>query len=192
VDVTERDKFDQEMFHKAHHDELTGLPNRQMLEDRVQQCLARSERDGKRAVLLTIDVDHFKQVNDTYGHMAGDECLKAVSARLQSKIRQVDTVARTGGEEFTAIIGGLSSAEDAEKIARSLLKAFEPPMQLPDCALALTISIGAAVYPEDGSDYATLRRLSDDALYRAKHGGRNRAAFAREPGQARRPLAGVS
>lgn len=191
VDVTERDKFDQEMFHRAHHDELTGLPNRQLLEDRVQQCLARSEREGKRAVLLTVDVDHFKQVNDTYGHMAGDECLKAVATRLQSKIRQVDTVARTGGEEFTAIIGGLSSAEDAEKIARALLAAFEAPLQLPDCALALTISIGAAVYPDDGGEYATLRRLSDDALYRAKHGGRNRAAFARQRPQGQRSLAGV-
>jgi diguanylate cyclase (GGDEF)-like protein/PAS domain S-box-containing protein len=192
VDVTERDKLDQEMFFKAHHDQLTGLPNRQLLEDRAQQCLARSEREGRRAVLLTIDVDHFKQVNDTYGHMAGDECLKAVAARLQGRIRQVDTVARTGGEEFTAVIGGLSSAEDAEKIARTLLAAFDAPVQLPDCALPLTISIGAAVYPDDGRDYATLRRLSDEALYRAKHEGRNRAAFARQRGQAeRRPLAGV-
>jgi diguanylate cyclase (GGDEF)-like protein/PAS domain S-box-containing protein len=192
VDVTERDKFDQEMFHRAHHDELTGLPNRQLLEDRAHQCLARSERDGKRAVLLTIDVDHFKQVNDTYGHMTGDECLKAVAVRLQSRIRQVDTVARTGGEEFTAIIGGLSSAEDAEKIARTLLAAFESPMQLPDCALPLTISIGVAVFPDDGGDYATLRRLSDDALYRAKHGGRNRAAFAAQSTAVRRPFAEVN
>jgi diguanylate cyclase (GGDEF)-like protein/PAS domain S-box-containing protein len=178
VDVTEVERQSRELQHRANHDALTGLPNRRQLEDCIEQCLARSMRDHRKAVLLTIDVDHFKQVNDTYGHIVGDECLQAVAARLQSRIRQVDTLARTGGEEFAAIIGGLSHSEDAHKIAATLLKVFDDPLLVSVGELHIKISIGGAVFPDDGTDPETLRRRSDEALYAAKHQGRNRAVFA--------------
>ena len=178
VDVTDMERESQELLHRAHHDALTGLPNRHELEIRIDQCLERSVRDLRKAALLTIDVDHFKQVNDTYGHLVGDECLKAVSARLQSRIRQMDTLARTGGEEFTAIIGGLSSKDDAQKISSMLLRIFDEPMALSACEIHLSISIGVAIFPDDGADRETLVRRSDEALYEAKRAGRNRAMFA--------------
>jgi diguanylate cyclase (GGDEF)-like protein/PAS domain S-box-containing protein len=178
VDVTEMERESQELLHRAHHDALTGLPNRRELDMRIDACLSRSEREHRKAALLTIDVDHFKQVNDTYGHLVGDECLKAVASRLQSRIRAVDTLARSGGEEFSAIIGNLSAAEDAQKIAAMLLRIFDAPIALSSGEIHLSISIGVAIYPDDGTDRHTLMRQSDEALYRAKREGRNRAEFA--------------
>ena len=136
--------------------------------------------EDRRAAVLTIDVDHFKLINDTYGHLVGDECLKEVAARLKSKIRKVDTIARTGGEEFTAVVCGLNKATDAEKVAASLMRVFEAPVELPFGALGVTVSVGVAVYPDDATDATTLRRLSDEAMYRAKRAGRNRAAYVAE------------
>ena len=179
-DVTERLKLDKELSHRAHHDVLTGLPNRQLLDDRLELCLLASEREQRKAAILTIDVDHFKLINDTYGHLIGDECLQAVAARLKSKIRKVDTIARTGGEEFMAVVSGLNSAMDAEKVAASLLRVFEEPLDLSIGLVGVTASIGVSVFPDDAKDAETLRRLSDEALYRAKRGGRNRAAYAHD------------
>lgn len=176
--VTERLKLDRELSYRAQHDVLTGLPNRQLLEERLDQCLQSCRVEDRRAAVLTVDVDHFKMINDTYGHLVGDECLKEVAARLKSKIRKVDTIARTGGEEFTAIVSGLSKASDAEKVAASLMRVFEAPVELAFGALGVTVSIGVAVYPDDATDATTLRRLSDEAMYRAKRAGRNRAAYA--------------
>lgn len=177
-DITKRMKMNRELVHRAHHDALTGLPNRMLLGDRIEECLERCEREGRKAVLLTIDVDHFKLVNDTYGHLIGDECLKLVAARLASKVRKIDTIARVGGEEFAAIIGGIGCVEDAEKIAASLLRQFEEPLQLPGMELGLTVSVGGAIYPDHGADMVTLREESDRALYAAKRAGRNRAQFS--------------
>jgi diguanylate cyclase (GGDEF)-like protein/PAS domain S-box-containing protein len=176
--ITERMKLDRELSYRAQHDVLTGLPNRQLLEERLDQCLQSSRVEDRRAAVLTVDVDHFKMINDTYGHLVGDECLKEVAARLKSKIRKVDTIARTGGEEFTAIVSGLSKASDAEKVAASLMRVFEAPVELAFGAMGVTVSIGVAVYPDDATDATTLRRLSDEAMYRAKRAGRNRAAYA--------------
>jgi diguanylate cyclase (GGDEF)-like protein/PAS domain S-box-containing protein len=176
--ITERLKMDRELSHRAQHDALTGLPNRQLLAERLEQCLNTCEREQRKVALFTIDVDHFKLINDTYGHMVGDECLVEVAARLKSKIRKVDTIARTGGEEFTAIVSGLSRASDAEKVAASLLRVFEAPVELAMGALWVTVSIGVAVFPDGAEDAETLRQLSDEAMYRAKRAGRNRAAYA--------------
>jgi diguanylate cyclase (GGDEF)-like protein/PAS domain S-box-containing protein len=178
VDITEREKLNREIFHRAQHDALTGLPNRMLLEDRIAQCLLRNSRDRKKAVLFTIDADRFKLINDTYGHLVGDETLKAIADRLRTRVRSVDTIARTGGEEFTVIIGGLSNAEDAERIANMFLRLFDTPLVLPNHELKVSVSIGGAVYPDDGTDAETLRKRSDQALYHAKHLGRNRFAFA--------------
>ncbi len=178
--ITERLKLDRELSFRAQHDVLTGLPNRQLLEERLEQCLQSCRVEERRAAVLTIDVDHFKLINDTYGHLVGDECLKEVAARLKSKIRKVDTIARTGGEEFTAVVSGLNKASDAEKVAASLMRVFEAPVELPFGALGVTVSVGVAVYPDDAIDATTLRRLSDEAMYRAKRAGRNRAAYSAE------------
>jgi diguanylate cyclase (GGDEF)-like protein/PAS domain S-box-containing protein len=178
--ITERLKLDRELSFRAQHDVLTGLPNRQLLEERLEQCLQSCRVEERRAAVLTIDVDHFKLINDTYGHLVGDECLKEVAARLKSKIRKVDTIARTGGEEFTAVVSGLNKASDAEKVAASLMRVFEAPVELPFGALGVTVSVGVAVYPDDAVDSTTLRRLSDEAMYRAKRAGRNRAAYSAE------------
>lgn len=177
-DVTDRVEMNQKRMYAASHDLLTGLPNRALLEDRILQNFKRCERDGRKSTLLTIDVDHFKQINDTYGHQVGDECLQIVAARLASKIRQVDTIARVGGEEFAAIIGGLSCAEDAGKVAESLLRVFREPLQIGALDVSVTVSIGIAVYPDDALDAESRKRRSDEALYAAKRGGRNRAVFA--------------
>ena len=177
-DITERMKISQELARRANYDALTGLANRALLEDRILQSFKRCERDGRKATLLTIDVDHFKHINDTYGHLVGDECLQIVAARLASKIRQVDTIARIGGEEFAAIVGGLHCAEDAGKVADSLLRVFVEPLQIGELDVFVTISIGIAVYPDDAQDAETLKRRSDEALYAAKRAGRNRAVFA--------------
>ena len=177
-DITERLKLHQELSHRAQHDMLTGLPNRQLFADRLEQSMRACELDERKAAILTIDVDDFKLINDTYGHMVGDECLQAVAARLKSKIRKVDTIARTGGEEFMAVVSGLSNVLDAEKLAASLLRVFELPVELSIGQLGVKVSIGVAVFPDDGVDANTLRRLSDEALYMAKHAGRNCAAYA--------------
>jgi diguanylate cyclase (GGDEF)-like protein/PAS domain S-box-containing protein len=178
VDVTEQEKLNQELFHQAQHDVMTGLPNRLLLDDRIEQCLLRSSRENKKAVLFTMDADRFKLINDTYGHLVGDETLKAIADRLKLRIRSVDTIARTGGEEFTAIIGGLNQAEDADKIATMLVHLFDAPLSLPGQDLKVSISVGGAIYPDDATDADTLRKRSDQALYHAKRMGRNRFSMA--------------
>lgn len=177
-DVTDKVKLNRELSFRANHDVLTGLPNRTLLADRIQQCMARCDREDRKGVLLMIDVDHFKQINDTYGHGFGDECLRLVAARLSSKIRQIDTIARVGGEEFAAIIGGLHQVSDAKIITDLLLGVFETPLQMVDREVMVTVSIGGAMYPEDGVDGDTLMRKADDALYVAKRTGRNRTVMA--------------
>jgi diguanylate cyclase (GGDEF)-like protein len=177
-DITDRLKAQRRLAYLAEHDALTSLPNRLLLDERMQETLAESERSAKKAALLSIDIDHFKRINDTHGHLAGDACLKAVAERLKAGVRQFDTLARTGGEEFTAILGGLDSAFDAELIAAGLLRISEEPLRLPDLELSVTVSIGVALFPDDARDGETLRSISDEALYFAKRSGRNRVVFA--------------
>jgi diguanylate cyclase (GGDEF)-like protein/PAS domain S-box-containing protein len=181
-DITDKIESAQMHEHQSGHDVLTGLPNRKLLADRMERALERSVRDDKKTAVLTIDIDHFKKVNDTHGHAVGDACLKAVADRLNSKIRNIDTLARTGGEEFVAVIGGLGNAADAERIAHHLLGLFAPPLQLHECALAMTVSIGVAIFPDDANDAETLYKLSDEALYAAKRNGRNRVELANARG----------
>lgn len=171
IDVTERQRLNEELVYRAHHDTLTGLANRMLLEERAQQTLARSARDGTRMAILTIDVDRFKQVNDTYGHPVGDECLKGIAQRLATRVREADTLARTGGEEFTVLIGGLSSTRGAQAAAASLLGTLTAPLTLSNNEISVSVSIGVAVYPDDGTDLETIRKRSDKALYEAKRMG---------------------
>jgi diguanylate cyclase (GGDEF)-like protein len=162
----------------AEHDVLTGLPNRLMLDGRMLLMLEQCAVKQQMAVVLTIDIDRFKHINDTFGHPIGDECLKVVAKRLQSLVRREDTIARTGGEEFTILVGGLNRRESASRIASTILDLFKEPMMLSGNEINISVSIGGALYPADGIDSETLRRRSDQALYEAKREGRNRAVFA--------------
>ncbi len=180
MDITEREELNRNLVHNAQHDPLTGLPNRLLLEDRAQQALLRARREKDLVALFTIDVDHFKQVNDTFGHMVGDEVLIAIAQRLKSRVREADTLARTGGEEFMLIVGGIRSEIGARKFASILLDIFLHPIKLAGHEIKTSISIGVALFPEDGDTLEEIRKQSDKALYQAKRLGRNRAVFSSE------------
>src|ERR1700722_8457816 len=176
-DVTERDRLHEQLVHQANHDILTGLPNRALLEDRIAQTLAHASRYGHKAALLCLDLDRFKQINDTYGHAIGDVCLQEIGRRLSSRVRAVDTVARTGGEEFTVLLQEISESEDAERVAADILRGLNEPYRLNGIDIDLTASLGIAVYPDHGTDPAVLWRDADTAMYRAKKSGGNQYMY---------------
>ena len=165
------------LLHQGYHDALTGLPNRLLLADRLQQALARAERNHLQLAYLSIDLDHFKDINDTFGHDAGDLFLRQISARLAARVRASDTLARTGGDEFTLILPDLKDVRDGSKVAESLTASLSEPFQLEDRTVYGSASIGVAIYPWDGKDAETLQRNADRAMYRAKAQGRNSVQF---------------
>jgi diguanylate cyclase (GGDEF)-like protein/PAS domain S-box-containing protein len=179
-DITDRLRANRQLAFQAHHDPLTGLPNRTLLADRLEGCLEVCARDGRRAAVLAIDIDYFKRVNDKHGHLAGDACLKAVAARLQSRVRQTDTLARIGGEEFVCVVGQVQQMEDARKVALMLLRQFDESIKVEGYELPVTVSIGVAIYPEDGTSPGELQSRADEALYEAKRRGRARVVLAQE------------
>jgi diguanylate cyclase (GGDEF)-like protein/PAS domain S-box-containing protein len=172
-DVTERDRLHEQLVYQANHDILTGLPNRALLEDRMAQTIAHASRYGHKAALLCLDLDRFKQINDTYGHAIGDVCLQEIGRRLSSRVRAVDTVARTGGEEFTVLLNQISESEDAARVAAEILRGLNEPYRHNGIDIDLTASLGIAIYPDHGTDPAALWRDADTAMYRAKKSGGN-------------------
>ena len=172
-DITERQQLHHRLLHQAHHDMLTGLPNRLLLLDRMEQALASAGRRGKKAAVICLDLDRFKQINDTYGHAVGDVCLKQVADRLKSRLRAEDTVARSGGEEFTVIVGDLLCADDAEKVADDLLAALRKPVIAEQYPIDISASIGIALFPDHGGEASELWRNADAAMYRVKRSGGN-------------------
>jgi len=152
----------------ALHDELTGLPNRRLLADRLQQAINRSSRLGKHVALLSIDLNHFKYINDNYGHPVGDKFLQAVAERFQKVIRRADTIARTGGDEFSVVICDLPSRESAKQIIESLHKALQEPIVIGIIELPVSASIGMALHSEDGETQTALIERADTDMYRAK------------------------
>jgi diguanylate cyclase (GGDEF)-like protein/PAS domain S-box-containing protein len=176
-DVTERDRLHEQLVHQANHDILTGLPNRALLEDRMAQTLAHASRYGHKAALLCLDLDRFKQINDTYGHAIGDVCLQEIARRLASRVRAVDTVARTGGEEFTILLQQIAESEDAERVAADVLRGLNEPYRHNGIDIDLTASLGIAIYPDHGTDPAVLWRDADTAMYRAKKSGGNQYMY---------------
>ena len=157
----------QKLLQMALYDALTGLPNRTLLQDRIVQTLTAAERTGAPFILMLMDLDRFKEVNDTHGHHVGDQLLTQVSERLSSSLRESDTVARLGGDEF-AILLPQTDLNSAVVIAKKILQAFDTPYRVEDCWLTVGASIGIARYPTDGNDGVTLLRHSDSAMYRAK------------------------
>lgn len=177
-DVTERHQLYERLLYQAHHDILTGLPNRLLLRDRMEQMLAASERHGDQAAILCIDLDRFKQINDTYGHHVGDICLQEVAACLRDRLRITDTIARSGGEEFIVLLAQIKSPADAGGVAQVLLDSFRQSLMVEGHTISLTASIGIAMFPADGTMAHELWRVADSAMYRAKHAGGNQFVFA--------------
>lgn len=163
--------------HQALHDSLTGLPNRILFTQLVKQGIRNARRRQSGLAVLFMDLDHFKKINDTLGHEAGDEMLKKAADRLRDCFRKSDTIARFGGDEFVALMPDLDSRTDAELLAAKILEALKPPFTLAGEFLQVTSSVGIALYPEDGEDDVTLLKRADIALYAAKDGGRDRFVF---------------
>lgn len=172
-DISERKKQESLVRHMAQHDALTDLPNRALFADRLQQALSRAQRDGGRLALLFLDLDRFKPVNDTLGHQTGDQLLKDVARRLLGCVRESDTVARIGGDEFIVLLSDIDAAADALAVGEKVRNALNQPFQVADHILSISSSVGIAIYPEHGSGEIELTRHADIAMYWAKHHGRD-------------------
>ncbi|HTC20732.1 MAG TPA: GGDEF domain-containing protein [bacterium] len=165
-EMTERKQA--QLYHLAHHDPLTGLPNRMLFYDRLDQALTQAERTGKCLGVLFIDLDHFKHINDSLGHPMGDLLLQEVSQGIQNCLRSGDTLARQGGDEFTVILTNVANPEDVEKVGQKILSVLCQPIRLGDQEARITCSIGASLYPKDGDNIDSLIQKADTAVYNAK------------------------
>lgn len=173
TDITERKRYEQQLEHQANHDALTGLANRNLLMDRLEQSLVYAQRFDRMVAVLFVDLDNFKAINDTLGHGAGDALVQQVARRLPGCIRDVDTLSRLGGDEFVVVLYGPDSEEMVTEVMRRILEAVAKPYTIDDSQLFVTCSIGASLYPRDGRDPATLLKNADVAMYRAKEQERN-------------------
>ncbi len=177
VDVTESHVEHVQTQFTAQHDPLTHLPNRLLLEDRLQQLLSSAKRDKERAALLFIDLDRFKPINDSHGHDIGDRLLQEVAKRLQACVRESDTVARIGGDEFVILLPMVESPEDAKQVAEKIRAALNQPFNVATLTLHISSSTGVALYPEHGVSNEQLLKNADTAMYWAKESGRNEVLF---------------
>jgi diguanylate cyclase (GGDEF)-like protein/PAS domain S-box-containing protein len=179
-DITSRKQVEERLSYQANHDPLTRLPNRTLFHERLSRAVARAHRNQSLVALLFIDLDRFKQVNDTMGHLAGDLLLQQVAERLTGATRQGDTVARLSGDEFTVILEDVQDPRDAAVVAHKILHMLVEPFDLTGHQANISSSIGVAIYPADAGDPQTLIKLADAAMYRAKHLGRNGCQFHSE------------
>ena len=173
TDITERKDIEEHMQHMAQYDALTHLPNRALFDDRLHQAIAGAQRNKTHLALMFIDLDKFKPVNDTYGHGVGDLLLKEVASRIQDCLRDSDTAARIGGDEFVILLPDIETAQDAGKVGEKIRFSLNQPFELAGHTLQIGSSIGVAVYPEHGSDEKLLVKSADIAMYHAKKNGRN-------------------
>ena len=173
----EAEKVAQRMEYHAHHDALTGLPNRVLLNDRIRTELAHARRDQVMLAILFLDLDRFKIINDSLGHATGDQLLRRVSQRLQGCLRSDDTVARLGGDEFMVLLPRIGSTADAGRIGSKIIEMLNDPLSCNGHDLHITTSIGISIYPHDGTDAETLVKHADISMYRAKEMGRNKMVY---------------
>ncbi len=172
-DISERVRYQQALEYQANHDSLTGLANRNLLSDRIEQAIAWAKRQKGLIGVMLLDLDHFKLVNDASGHRAGDALLKEVAHRLKSCVRETDTVARLGGDEFVIILTDLPQPDDVDQIAEKILSTLSRPIEVAGRDIFVTASIGVSLYPRDGDHGEILLRYADMAMYRVKEHGRN-------------------
>ncbi len=168
---------DEQLYQQAHFDSLTGLPNRLLMKDRLGQAIAHCQRDKQRFALLFIDIDRFKDVNDTLGHTAGDQVLRESAKRIAACLRESDTVSRLGGDEFTVLLSNIQHPQDAGRVAEDIVKALSEAFELDGQSSFLSASVGIASFPEDGSTSEELLKNADTAMYRAKAGGRAQVVY---------------
>jgi diguanylate cyclase (GGDEF)-like protein/PAS domain S-box-containing protein len=176
-DVTDRKIIQQRIQHLAYHDNLTGLPNRSLLQDRLAHAIARAERSHRKVAVLFIDLDNFKNINDTLGHDVGDELLRQVSRRLSDCVRVEDTIARQGGDEFIVLLDSLEDSRGASLVAQKVLNALRQPLSLGGTEQHVSASVGISLYPEDGRDAQTLMKNADTAMFHGKSLGKNTYQF---------------
>ena len=174
MDSTDRKRAEEELNHQAFHDALTGLPNRRLLMDRLHQSMAGSARSGQYGAVMMLDLDNFKDLNDSQGHDIGDHLLIQVGKRLRENIRQADTISRVGGDEFVVILSELDDLESIDRIAQDLVDKLASSFKLGPDEVYVPASIGISLYPEDTGDLEELFKNADQAMYAAKAGGRNR------------------
>lgn len=177
TDISEQKALEMQLDQIAYYDALTGVPNRRLLSDRMSQALARARRSGLFLAVCYLDLDGFKPINDTYGHKAGDELLVEIAQRLQGELRDTDTLARVGGDEFVLLLAELPFANTAEEILQRVLAALNRPIEIGDASVSVSASIGVALYPPHGQDADLLLQHADQAMYQAKNSGKNRCAF---------------
>jgi diguanylate cyclase (GGDEF)-like protein/PAS domain S-box-containing protein len=190
ANIHERKRLEEMAKHHARHDALTELPNRTLMLDRLEQGMNRARRSQKRFAVLFVDLDHFKQLNDTLGHAAGDQLLQSIARRLQDCVRQEDTVCRHGGDEFVILLSEISLSADAENVALKILATIAHPIKLEEREVVLSASIGIALFPDDGDEAAVLIKRADLAMYQAKELGRNGYRCSASLENAPSPLSG--
>jgi len=176
-DITKKKETEELVWKQANFDPLTDLPNRRMFLDRLEQEIKKSQRAGNRTALMLLDLDHFKEINDTLGHDIGDSLLQEAAKRLVGCVRETDSVARLGGDEFTVILGSLHDGSSAERVFQTILRRFAEPFQLGNEVAYVTVSIGITLYPEDAGTMDELMKNADQAMYEAKSHGRNRYCY---------------
>jgi diguanylate cyclase (GGDEF)-like protein len=176
-DISERKENEERIKRLAHHDTLTGLPNRNLLNDRISHALARVRRHGGRMAVLYVDLDKFKPINDTLGHEAGDVVLREVAQRLSTCIRGSDTVSRVGGDEFVVVVEEITRPAEASMVARKIIDALAKSILYMGNECRVGASIGIAIFPDDGATMDDVCKAADVAMYRVKHSGRNGFCF---------------
>ncbi len=181
IDITQLKLAEEALQERANYDPLTHLPNRRLFDDRLSHALARAQRSRTLLALMYLDLDGFKEVNDSLGHGAGDEVLRIVAHRLRSRVRKSDTIARLGGNEFAIIASDCRKREDPETLARRVLELLTAPYVVDDGRAVLSASIGISFYPSDGANPDALLEKADRAMYRAKEAGRNTYRFFTPP-----------
>ncbi|MET0267803.1 MAG: EAL domain-containing protein [Duganella sp.] len=179
-EIVERRQAEARVHHMAYHDSLTGLPNRALLSERLDRAMLLAQRSLRQLAVMFIDLDRFKSINDTLGHMTGDQLLKEVANRLCCAVRASDTVARLGGDEFVVLLPGIDNIEESNAVAEQIIEALAVSFPLAGRHLHITPSIGICLYPHDGSDVATLMRNADTAMYHAKASGRNNYQYFKQ------------
>ena len=179
-DITERKQAEELIKYQLYHDLLTNLPNRTLFRDRLNMAMAQSKRSGKKLVVMYLDMDRFKIINDSLGHYVGDELLKLVGQRLRSELREADTLARVGGDEFNLLIPEINDIQDARNLAEKILRLTSEPFLIKNEEIFISFSIGISVYPSDGDTKDALIKNADIAMYKVKNSGKNGYAFFSE------------